>query len=633
MKIKSRKRIIYAFAIFAMIFSQAVAQKAPMKFGTVDKADLEMTVYPADTYAAAVILCNYGYFNATTFDFVRLLRIKILKKEGTSWGDRVFPTSEKASIRGITYNLVNGEVVETKLKNESIFLERVSEDNYRTRVAMPNVREGSIIDIEFRFPWLPEEWRFQDIIPVKWSELILENSPYIDFRKNYFGFVPLSESSSTRSVAKDVPAFKDEPFMASSTNYMSKFEIEVLSISIPATSTKPGFYREYSTTWEAVNRRLISSNGFGMALKGCAFLNDEANKIEKTCTTPMEKLEAADEYVKHAVKWNEEEALYISSDNLSKPFNDKIGNSADVNLILIQLLKKLDLDVYPVALSTRSNGFLSPVFPSRDKLNYVVAYVMIDNKPYFADATEEFLPVGMLPERCINLQGRIIDETISDWVDLMTAKKDKTLIQEELAIGPDLVMTGKIIRKSYDYAALDFRNDYAEHNSEDEFLRDMENENMGLSIINSKISGLDSIYLPVSEEYHVKIKNKITMVGNLLYVYPMLFEQMTENPFKPETRNYPVDFTVPLELTLISTITLPEGAVVEELPKVMVLKLPDNSVSMVYQISMVGNDVHMTYKFILTKPIFSVEEYANLRAFFSEMIKKHAEPIVIKTIQ
>jgi hypothetical protein len=632
MKTKSLKKLFAVITIVVLTSTLANAQKAPVKFGSVDKADLEMMAYPADTSAAAVILCDYGHFSATSNDFIRVLRIKIFKKEGTSWGDRLFPTSDKTSIRGYTYNLVNGEVVETKLKNESIFLERVSEDNYRTRVAMPNVREGSIIDIEFRFPWLPSEWKFQDVIPVKWSELIIENSDYIDFRKNFFGFVPLAENTSTRSVAKDVPAFNEEPYMANSTNYLTKFEIEVLRITIPATSTKPGFYREYSTTWEAVNTRLLSGSDFGMALRGCSFLNDEVDAIEKTCTTPMEKLVAAHEYVKHAVKWNEEEALYISDENLSKPFDEKIGNSSDVNLILIQLLKKLDLNVCPVALSTRSNGFLSPIYPSLDKLNYVVAYVVIDNKPYFVDATEEFLPVGMLPERCINLQGRIIDDSRSDWVELIPAKKDKSMVQEDLILGSDLALTGKIIKKNYDYAALDFRNHYAKFNSEDEYLRDYENDCPGLSVINSGINGLDSIYLPVSEEYNVKIKNKVTSAGNLLYLYPMLFDQMTENPFKSETRNYPVDFIVPEELTLISTITLPEGAEVVELPKAVIFKLPDNSVSMQYQISSMGNKINLTYKFIMTKPFFSVEEYTDLRAFFSEMIKKHAEPVVIKTI-
>jgi hypothetical protein len=607
-------------------------QKAPIKFGKVSKADLEMKAYPSDTSAEAAVLCNYGYFDATRFDFVRTMRIKIFKKEGTHWGSMVFPLSSKADIKGVTFNLENGEVVESKLKSESIFRERVTDDNYRVRVAMPNVKEGSIIDIEYVHPWLPSEWRFQEEIPVRWSELIIESSPYVDFRKNFFGFERLSESTDTRWVTKDMPAFKKEPYMNAVTNYITKYEIEVLNISIPGNERSNGFFREYCTSWEAVNNRLRESSYFGKAMQGCAFLNSIVKEIEKKYSDPVDKMKAAHEAIKKAIKWNDEEALFSSSENLSSPFNKKIGNSGDINMALIQLLRKLDMDVYPVALSTRSNGFLSPISPSLDKLNYVVAYVVMGDKKYFLDATEEFLPAGMLPYRCLNLQGRLIDEKKSAWIDLTPGKKDKKTMVYNLKLEPDNILTGQLTRADYDYAALDFRKKYEKFNSKEEYLKDFENDNKGLTVSTCDILNLDSIYLPVKETYGVKIKNKVTSAGNLLYINPLLFDQMTSNPFKNEDRKYPVDFIQPIEQMYIWKLTLPEGAQVSELPKPLVIKLPDNSASVQYQIASVGNVIQLTYKFVINKPIFSNEQYADLRMFFSEMMKKHSESVVIKTL-
>jgi hypothetical protein len=633
MKTKLFEKFFSVIVLFVLFTFPAFAQKAPIKFGTIDKADLEMKVYDLDTGAVAVVLCDYGYFNATTYNFTRTLRIKILKTEGTGLGNFGFASSENTSVKGITYNLVNGEITETKLKSESVYEERITEDIYRTRVAMPNVSVGSIIDIQYIRPWLPREWRFQETIPVKWSELIIEESPKIHWRKNYFGFVPLTENSSTRWVAKDMPAFKEEPYIANVTNYLTRFTIEILSISIPPTERYSGYYKEFSTTWNAVNDQLLEDNHFGMVLQGCPFLNDKVKEIQQTITSPMEQVIAAHEYVKQSVKWNENEALYISSDNLSTPFNENIGNSADVNLILVQMLKKLDFKVVPVALSTRDNGFLSPIYPSLDQLNYVVAYVWIDGKPYFVDATEEFLPVGLLPVRCLNLQGRIIVHgSDADWVDLVPVKKNKKMIQADLTMSPDLVLTGNILRNNYDYAALNFRNSYIKFNSEDDFLKDKESDYQGLTIINSKLTGLDSIYKPMCENYDVKIKNRITKVGNQLYLYPLLFEQITENPFKSEVRQCPVDFIYPTELTFLCKYTFPDNFKIIELPKSTVLKLPDNSLNMQYQVSNVGNVVFITYKFSRTNVYYSVDEYSNLRAFFSELIKKHAEPIIFETL-
>jgi len=626
--ILNKRLLLLIFSL--LLISTAFSQKAPIRFGKVDMKDLEMTAYPSDTSAVAAILCDYGFFSSQDFSFIRLLRIKIFKKEGTSWGDRVFPTSAKTNIRGITYNLEDGNIVQTKLKNESIFREQVTEDYYRIRVAMPNVQEGSIIDLEFKHPWLPSEWRFQDVIPVRWSELIIENSPYIEFRKNFFGFEPLAVSTPTRWAGKNMPAFKEEPYMSSYKNYITKFDIEVLNIKLPGSGGTIGYFREYCSTWDAVNQHLIKSKYFGLAMKqGGLYLNSIAKDISSNYQTPMDQLIAAHQAIKEAMKWNEEEALYISSTDLRTPFTKKLGNASDINLNLIILLKKLGFDVYPVALSTRDNGFLSPINPSLDKLNYVIAYVFLDDAGYFLDATDEYLIVDMLPPRCINLDGRIIDEEKSTWITLIPDKKSKKVIQFDLVLEEDNILNGKIAATNYDYAAYNFRRDFERYNSEDEYLNALESKFPGLEILTYELSGADSIYLPVHEAMDVTIKNRISSSGNSYYINPLLFEQLTINPFRVEQRNYPVDFVYPAETVYSLRLTLPDGYQVKEVPKQIALKLKDNSLSALYQVNVLGQTVQVTYKFTRNKTIFSDDEYPDMRTFFSELVKKHAEPIVL----
>jgi hypothetical protein len=602
------------------------AEKDPIKFGKVDKADLEMKVYPTDTSAVAAILCDFGHFNSLRFQFERTLRIKILKKEGTSLGNQVFPFPSDAIIKGITYNLENGEIVESKLKPESVFKENVIKNNYRKRVAMPNVKEGSIIDLQFVYMGLPSEWRFQEEIPVRWSELNIEPSPYVTFRNNLFGFMPLTVNKNSHWIAKDMPAFKKEPYMNSWENYITKLEIEILNITIP------DHFQEFSTTWESVNNMLIESSHFGKAMYGCSFLNSIAKEIENKYTTPMDRLIAAHEQIKKAVKWNERESVVSSSENLSYPFNKKIGNSGDINLILIELLKKLDFDVYPVVLSTRSNGFLSPVNPSLNKLNYVVAYVSLNGKNYFLDATEEFIPVGMLPQRCINLQGRSINKDKSDWVDLSSEQKDKQFINFDLKLDDENTLQGEVITTRSEYAAFNFRKKYEKFNSKEEYLKNLESERKGLSIQDYTITNLDSIYLPLKESYDVKIKNAVTTAGNQIYINPMLYEQITSNPFKSEDRKYPVDFISPKELTYVLRLEIPKGAEVVELPKELSLKLPDGSAFLQYQVLSADKYISLAYKFVIRKTIFNEAEYSDLRALFSEIVRKHSEQIILKRI-
>ena len=137
------KKIIVIEIVFLILIllltENSFAQKAPIKFGKINKNDLEKEVYEIDTSAAAIILCDYGYFDDKEFKLTRTLRIKILKKEGLELGNHVFNVEEKTNIRGKTFNLENGEIVSSKLNRESIFREKVVGRFQRTRIAMPNV--------------------------------------------------------------------------------------------------------------------------------------------------------------------------------------------------------------------------------------------------------------------------------------------------------------------------------------------------------------------------------------------------------------------------------------------------------------------------------------------------------------
>ena len=114
------------------------SQKVPIKFGDIPIGDMKMTVYPNDSSAEAVVLCDYGtsqieYNQNDVFvlNFERIRRIKILTKDGLSHAEFNIPLwrdgdrEERLNgLKVVTYNLENGKVVETKMKGESVFKEQ-----------------------------------------------------------------------------------------------------------------------------------------------------------------------------------------------------------------------------------------------------------------------------------------------------------------------------------------------------------------------------------------------------------------------------------------------------------------------------------------------------------------------------
>ncbi len=90
-----------------------------------------------DSAAAAVVLCDFGRSrlrgkrDGLEVVFERVTRIKILKKAGYDEATVEIPlyhrdeNSEKvSSLRGFTYNLVNGSVEKTKLEASGAFIEK-----------------------------------------------------------------------------------------------------------------------------------------------------------------------------------------------------------------------------------------------------------------------------------------------------------------------------------------------------------------------------------------------------------------------------------------------------------------------------------------------------------------------------
>ena len=129
------KRVILCVAILCLVFFNSSAQVESHEFGEIDKSDLEMTVYSADSGAAAVYLVDKGraIFNETSFDIylTQLVRIKILKEEGFKWADiklDYLKGNGLSKLKAATYNLVDGKIVKTELGKRDWVDEKINDN-------------------------------------------------------------------------------------------------------------------------------------------------------------------------------------------------------------------------------------------------------------------------------------------------------------------------------------------------------------------------------------------------------------------------------------------------------------------------------------------------------------------------
>jgi hypothetical protein len=275
---------------------------------------------------------------------------------------------------------------------------------------------------------------------------------------------------------------------------------------------------------------------------------------------------------------------------------------------------------------------LAPLTPSYHRLNYVIAMATVDSTRYLLDPTENYMPFNLIPFRCLNYNGRTAVETGSKPVEIVTNRKDKKVTMYNVEILDDLNLRGDISVMSTDYAALDFRNKYHTFNSKDEYLEDFKKDKVGLNINDSQLDNIDNVYKPVLENYKVTISNKVNSLGSDLYILPMLFDQITENPFKADVRKYPIDYGYKFDKTVITTIKIPAGYTIKTLPSKIFLKMPDNSASYIFEAFSSDTEIKISGRYMTDRSLILPEHYLNFREFYNQIIKIQSEPVILKKI-
>ncbi|MCU0419478.1 MAG: DUF3857 and transglutaminase domain-containing protein [Cyclobacteriaceae bacterium] len=635
--------------------------------------ELKMTMYEKDSSAAAVILADFGiselrYDQAKGFHlfFERVRRVKILTKEGFDWANfNIFlyndlTGEEKISgLKAVTYNLENGKVVETKVKNESIIKEKYNENISISKVTWPNVKTGSVLELTYNvtsdFIFNFHDWEFQAKIPTKWSEYRTRIPEYFFYEKFMQGYVGLDVAESSNAVAsitltskdvsdgniqpssvsydkveytenrnrwaaKNVPAFKEEPHMTSEIDFISKINFELSYTRFPNTGI-----RSYMGTWQDINNSYLKE--LGQEITGNGFLKKQVDDLIVDKITPEDKIAAIFSHVRNNIQWDGLTRKYPTH-ALRKVIDDKKGSSAEINILLASMLEKAGIKANPVLVSTRDHGFVREAAPVSSQFNTVLCQAKWGDKQMLLDATDRSLPSGMLPEQCLNGKGFAVSKDGFEWVNLSSPVKTKTSISATFTLTDDDVLAGKLKIDRSGYHSVNPRKLYLGKGKEEYLKNLIGNKSWVLS--RSEFQNETNPEQPFKEVHELTISEYVTLAGSTYYISPFVMGKEEANPFKSETRNYPVDFGAPFEQVYIFQLVLPPNVAVEELPKSKIVALPGNTAKYILNVVNNGNVISVTSSFSINKGVFDQREYANLREFFNQVVSKQAEQIVLK---
>ncbi len=626
-----------AFGILLIPFT-TYGQESPVKpFGQVSMAEMKMQMCPYDSSATAMILFDKGDAEMDVnvgYRYKRHVRIKIFKKEAADdWAsDEVyFDKSDQffGKFKASTYNLVDGKIVETKIGEEALFKGKFDKYTNQARFTLPQVNEGSVIEYTYiisspELYGLPD-WQFQYSIPVIWSEYVTTIPVYFTFRKDWQGFLsPIinkNQGNSDRLVVANAPAFKAEPSMSSIENYISRLRLHLDKVWVPGQMEK-----SYIRTWGSIAKGVFNSE-LCIQIKGSGYLKKIAEEQTAGISDPEKKIQALYDYVKKNVTWDDATDVYPDH-QFKEVLEKKKGTSSEINGLLISLLNKADIDAKPVLLRTRNKGYIKPFLPIYSQFNDVIGYVKLGEKVILLDATQPGLPINALPERCLNGQGLLIaDKESYDWVDLTTAKSKRSATSD-LVLSDDGSVKGKITISRDGNFGNDIRQDFKKE-GEEKYVKSLL-DGKTWEITKSTFENIDDYKNPIKEIHELVIPDYAQAAGPVIYINPIVYGRQEENPYKLEKRDYPVDYGAPFDRVFIGKFTLPEGYAVEELPKPKILMLPEGGGKYVYNVTVIGNTISVVSQFMINKSSFSTDEYPTLKEFYTQVVAKQSEQVVLK---
>ena len=660
------KNLLY-FLLFCCTFAQA--QKAPFKYGKLDQADLKMKSCAFYPEANSMVLGEYGELtfkrsdeNGWQYEMKVIVRKKVfnkLDKDIANQKIRIYqPVSggNKQSViglRGVTYNLKNGETEKTKLDKAAKFENRINDYWVDVGFAMPNVQDGSVI--EYSYTLLSDyltnlySWHFQDDIPTAYSEFRFTIPEFFSYHAGVLGTVlPLEDETSDRPetfsyswqsapqtggkiergittlesnskmrriIAKEVPPVMDEPFINNKKDIPTRIAFQLVSYQMPNQAMTM-----VAGTYESFNKSLLESDYFGLRLKRGNFAKERIESLQGK--SDYERAEQLHHWLKNHFTWNGYGAFRSEHAGINA-FRAGEGNIADINLSFVAALREAGLQAYPVILSTRGHGTPHAVYPNDDDFDYVVAAIVIDEKTYFADAGSPLLPFGMLPKRCLNGHAWMVAEMGGQWVDLSLNAKTETIALITTQLNENGTLQSDVKVKRTGYAALKTLETWKKE-GEEKF-----SANLAEEFEEWELSDFEMEEGAAAERLKMNFKlSRSPDDADLIYLNPFPYACIKKNPFVRKERNSVVDFPTLISQKVIANIALPEGYTAE-LPEATALKLPDGG-SFTLSATQNEQNISIVSQFKQSKTLFSPKEYDALKQFYELMAEKNRQLIVLK---
>ncbi|WP_029037989.1 DUF3857 domain-containing protein [Salinimicrobium xinjiangense] len=647
------KFLLLSFFLFPIIIT-AQEDLFNTKDLDVNTAELEATVYSKDSTANAFYIFEDGYSRFQSGGDYNILfdykaKIKILNKEGFDHANIEIRLHKGKSgkekiedLKAVTYYMQNGRQHVRHLHPDVVYTEENPEYDL-VKFTFPSVQPGAVLVYSYKkespFIFNFQRWWFQEDIPKMYSRYIAEIPGNFKYHIKMIGHQPLDvenndvkkrcfqfdgiagEADCMRSeyVMKDIPAFKEEKYLTSRYNFISRIEYELKEII-----RTDGAVKKFTRSWDDVDRELKTDNDLGKQLRKTKWVRGVLPEEISNKSNSPEKAREIYEYVRDNYRWNGEYQIFRNV-SIKDLLEEKTGNVSAINILLHNLYVEEGFEALPFLSSTRGNGLPTQLYPVLSEFNYLMVQLELEGKKYLLDATEKNADFGITPYRSLNKYGRLLDfKNGSSWADIEPEGYSTVILHDSIKVNTDGTATGKSVHSFSGYHALAVKTRLEEIKPEEIF--------NSLSNPNDHTRSLSAVPNSMPNEVSIKfaLHNSSQKINDLIYINPFSFKFFSENPFKLQERTYPIDFGYKDAYTYNVSLEIPENHEFVEIPENKIIALPEKGGTLHFMAQKISEHsvmIHCRVSFPFT--VYSPGFYPYLQKFFSEMIELQEQSIVL----
>ncbi|MGZ5284208.1 MAG: transglutaminase domain-containing protein [Kaistella sp.] len=567
-------------------------------------------------------------------------RVKIYNKDNASdylgqeigvYDDNRGSRETLSNLKANTYNFENGKTVTTKISKDEKFKSKEDKNYNITKFAFANVKNGSVVEYSYTLltPFLSSTPRvlIEEEIPARYVEYVLDSPKPLGYTINYKGDLSPTHRvieekqmygnayQTYRFAYENVPAYKEEKYVMNNNNYKTGIKAELNSTLIN------DVFKSYATNWEDIRQRLYQHEDFGLQLDKDGLVKNLLPSEIKDLPT-LQKADAVLKFVQKNYTWNKQDEVFTDK-GIRNLISTKVGNTAEINLMLTMLLRSVGINADPVVLSTVNRGFLLAYNPSISQLNYVVASFLDKDKIYLLDGAYKHSEMNMIAPKALNYYGLIMGKKDVKQINIFYPEVSKTLLTVDAKLNPDGTIDGHFTDRDTKLYAMVVNERYVE--DKEKFVQSYKNEyKFALSNMKHNLhenNDFETMFDFSSDTF-------VDAIGSKLVFNPLLFLYAQNHDFKQDTpRKAPLEFYSPSDRVKKVTITLPDNYVFENVPKSKKFRTQDNALQYTYQVTQTGNKLTVETTTQIDDSVFPKEYYPAFTQIYDNITQQEAQVV------